>query len=394
MSFLNSEEIIKLFRETFGKRSNILVYSAPGRVELGGNHTDHQRGNVLAAAVNLGMLAAVSENGENVLRVKSEGYSEFSVSLDDLAPQPQERNTAVALVRGVADALSERGVSLSGADIYITSDVPRGSGLSSSAAFEILLATALSDMFGSKLSATEKAKAGQYAETVHFGKPSGLMDQLTIAVGGIAAIDFASDAPKTEKIECDIDKYGYDLVIIDAGADHAGLTAQYAQIPKEMRSVAEYFGKSVLREVDRNSFVDSLLKLRRSVGDRAVLRALHFMNENERAAREAEHLKLGDFAAFLEDINASGRSSFMYLQNVYTAGAIKNQPMAYTLAVCEELLCGKGASRIQGGGFGGTVEAFIPKEMTKHFMCGMDKLIGTGRCRQIKIRNEGAIRVC
>ncbi len=390
---MKPEEILGLFRENFGEKANVSVYSAPGRVELGGNHTDHQRGNVLAAAINLSMLAAISKNGRNEICVKSEGYREFSISLDDLAPRVAERNTVMALVRGVADGLSKRGVTLSGADIYITSEVPRGSGLSSSAAFEVLLATALSDKFGKQLSPIEAAKTGQYAETEYFGKPSGLMDQLAIAVGGITSIDFGKEIPKVEKIECDIEKYGYDLVIIDAGADHSGLTEQYAQIPAEMRSVAEYFGKSVLREVEKKQFLDALPALRESVGDRAVLRALHFMNDSDRAVREAECLKRGDFKSFLEEIKESGRSSFIYLQNVYTAGAIKNQPLAYALAVCEELLCGKGASRVQGGGFGGTVEAFVPKEMTESFIRGIDRFIATGRCRVLKIWSEGAIRI-
>ena len=233
----------------------------------------------------------------------------------------------------------------------------------------------------------------QFAETEFFGKPSGIMDQLTSAVGGVVAMDFADATPRIERIECDFSRYGYDLAIIDAGADHADLTEEYAQIPSDMKSVAAHFGKKVLREVVREELYSALPELRKKVGDRAVLRAMHFFNDSDRAVREAECLKCGDFDAFLNEVKESGRSSFMYLQNIYVPGAVKNQEMAYALAVCEELLCGRGACRIQGGGFGGTVEVFIPKEMTESFKCGTDRLIGPDMCHILSIRNEGGIKL-
>ncbi len=382
-----------LFEETFGKGRDVSVYSAPGRVEIGGNHTDHQRGCVLAAAVNLDMRAAVAKNGEDILRVKSEGYPQIEISLSDLAPKEEEKNSTAALVRGVARGLCDRGGKLSGADMYIVSDVLRGSGLSSSAAFEVLVGTALNDMFGVGVSAVEIAKIGQFAETVFFGKPCGLMDQMASSVGGIVAIDFENDDPKIERIECNLEKYGYDLAIIDAGADHADLTEEYASIPRDMKNIAEYFGCDVLRKVKRDAFFDALCDLRKKVGDRAVLRAMHFFNDSDRAVREAECLKRGDFDEFLREVSASGRSSFMYLQNIYVAGAIENQAMAYAISVCEELLSGCGACRIQGGGFGGTIEAFVPKHMTESFKCKIERFIGKNMCHILSIRSEGGVKL-
>ncbi len=387
------EKLISSFEETFGNGRDISVYSAPGRVEIGGNHTDHQRGCVLAAAVNLDMRAAVSKNGTDVINIKSEGYREFSISLSDLSPKEEEKNHTKALVRGVARGLSDRGGKLSGVDMYITSNVLRGSGLSSSAAFEVLIGTALNDMFSVGLTAPEIAKVAQFAETVFFGKPCGLMDQMASSVGGIVAIDFESDNPKIERIECDLEKYGYDLAIIDAGADHADLTEEYASIPRDMKKIAGYFGKNVLREVSREEFLSELPSIREKAGDRAILRAMHYFNDSDRAVREAECLRRGDFDGFLELVRESGRSSFMYLQNIYVSGSVENQAMAYAICVCEELLGGHGACRIQGGGFGGTIEAFVPKTMTESLRCGISRILGENMCHILTIRNDGGIKI-
>ena len=339
------------------------------------------------------MRGAVAGNGRNVIRVKSEGYDTVEIDLTDLSVKESDKNTTTALIKGVADAFVKRGISLSGVDMYVVSDVFRGSGLSSSAAFEVLVGTALSDMFDASFSAVEIAKIGQYAEREHFGKPCGLMDQMASSVGGIVAIDFLDDEPKVEKIECDLEKYGYDLVIIDAGADHADLTEEYASIPAEMKSVAAILGKEVLGEASEDEFYKNIADIRRKVGDRAVLRAVHFFRDTKRASLEAECLKKQDFDGFLNLIRESGKSSFMYLQNIYVAGEIRNQAMAYALAVCEELLGGEGAVRIQGGGFGGTLEAFVPKSKTESFKAGIDDMIGKNMCTVLTIRSDGGKRI-
>ena len=387
------EKLINSFISLFGEKSDIKVYSAPGRVELGGNHTDHQGGCVLAASVSLDMRAVVAENGSNIIRVKSEGYPQIEIDITDLSPREREKNTTASLVRGVAEGIIKRGKVVSGVDMYVVSDVLRGSGLSSSAAFEVLIGTALSDMFGAGLSAVEIAEIGQYAETVHFGKPSGLMDQMASSVGGIVAIDFSESPAKIKKIEVDIKSFGYDLVIIDAGADHANLTEEYASIPREMKSVAAFFGKKILSEVSEREFYEKIADVRKAVGDRAVLRAVHYFRDSRRAVKEAELLRRGDFEGFLSLISESGDSSFKYLQNIYVAGAVENQAMAYALAVCEELLSGRGAVRIQGGGFGGTLEAFVPCEMTESFVHGIDKRIGKNMCKVLTIRKDGGVRL-
>lgn len=387
------KELINSFQKFFGARNDIRVYSAPGRVELGGNHTDHQRGCVLAASVNLDMRAVVAKNGKSVLRLKSEGYPRIDIDLSDLSPRENERNTTRALIRGVAHGFVKRGKVLSGVDMYIVSDVLRGSGLSSSAAFEVLVGTALSDIFGADLSPEEIAEIGQYAECEYFGKPSGLMDQMACSVGGVVFFDFSHTPAKIEKIECDIRSYGYDLAIIDAGAGHAGLTNEYSSIPAEMKKVAEVFGREVLGGVSENEFYDRILQVRKLVGDRATLRAVHFFRDSRRAKEEARRLECGDFDGFLELVKESGNSSFKYLQNIYVSGAVKNQEMAYALAVCEELLGGRGAVRIQGGGFGGTLEAFVPCEMTEKFESGIQKMLGKGMCKILSFRKEGGIRI-
>ncbi len=370
-------------------------FSAPGRTELGGNHTDHQRGCVLAAAVNLETTAEVVLNGTNSIRVFSEGYAPVEVVLDDLEVHPGEENTTAALVRGVASAFADRGADLRGFDAHVKSSVLPGSGLSSSAAFEVLMGTILNALFfDNAIAPAEIARIGQYAENTYFGKPCGLMDQMASAVGGMVFIDFEYPAcPVVERIDFDMTQAGYALCIIDTGADHADLTADYAAIPGEMREICHYFGKTVLREIPKMSFLAALPDLRGRVADRAILRAIHFYNENDRAQQQAEALRAGDMDAFLELVKASGRSSWMYLQNITPAGAVEQQAVAFTLALCEELLDGRGACRVHGGGFAGTVQAFVPLGMLDAFCSGIESVLGEGKCHVLSVRREGGIRV-
>ena len=345
------------FAKTFGTNRETLLFSAPGRTEISGNHTDHQHGRVLAGAINLDMLAAVAENGENVIRFQSEGFRQCVVDLSDLKLQKREFGTTTALIRGVAAQFMARGCEIKGFDAYVISDVLRGSGLSSSAAFEVLVGTIINEMyFGGKATAVEIAQIGQIAENKYFGKPCGLMDQMASSVGNLVTIDFAdNDHPIVEKIDFDFETCGYTLCIIDAGADHAHLTGEYAAITVELKEVCGLFGKHWLREVPEAEFMERISEVRAVAGDRAVLRALHIYDENRRVEKQCEALKKNDFDTFLKLMCESGRSSFMYLQNVVPAGRKEHQEMAIALAMCERLLCGDGAYRVHGGGFAGTV---------------------------------------
>ena len=338
------------------------LISAPGRTEISGNHTDHQRGCVLAAAVNLETVADVTLNGSNSICVRSEGYPETVIGLDDLSLREEEKNTTAALIRGVAAAFVQRGARLQGFDAEVHSTVLPGSGLSSSAAFEVLMGTICNELFFErKLSAVEIAQIGQYAENVYFGKPSGLMDQAASSVGGMVYIDFAdSEHPQVERIGFDFEKAGHALCIIDSGADHADLTDEYAAIPRELKAICNYFGKDVLREIREEEFIEALPKLRTQVPDRAILRAIHFYQENKRVEQQKKALQENDFDAFLRLTTQSGCSSWMYLQNINPAGAVEHQEVAVALALCDTLLKGRGACRVHGGGFAGTVQAFVP----------------------------------
>ena len=371
------------------------IFSAPGRTELGGNHTDHQRGCVLAAAVDLEITAQVQLNSTNIIRVFSEGYAPVEVQLDDLEIHAGEENTTAALVRGVAAEFVRRGAELQGFDAYVRSTVLPGSGLSSSAAFEVLLGTIFNELFFDKsLSPAEVARIGQYAENVYFGKPCGLMDQMASAVGGMVFIDFEYPAcPVVERIDFDLAAAGHALCIIDTGADHADLTAEYAAIPGEMRKICQYFGKDVLRQIPKMEFFAALPQLRGRVPDRAILRAIHFYHENERAQQQAEALRAGDVDAFLALVRRSGRSSWMYLQNITPAGAVEQQAVAVALALCEELLDGRGACRVHGGGFAGTVQAFVPMDLLEHFRAGVEAVLGAGKCHVLSVRSAGGVRV-
>ena len=370
-------------------------FSAPGRTEISGNHTDHQHGCVLAAAVNLETVADVCLNDTNIIRVQSEGYPAIMVDLDDLSVREEEKNTTAALIRGVAHSFSQRGAKLQGFDAAVHSTVLPGSGLSSSAAFEVLFGTILNELFlDKKLSAVEIAQIGQYAENVYFGKPCGLMDQMASSVGSLVFIDFADPAePKVEKIRFDLEKAGYALCIIDSGADHADLTDEYAAIPAEMKQVCAYFGKEVLRQIPHSSFVKAIPELRKTVSDRAILRAMHIYQENDRVVKLVHALKDGDFDSFLNLVKESGRSSWMYLQNITPAGAVEHQEVAVALAMCDTLLQDKGAYRVHGGGFAGTVQAFVPLNMLDSFKSDIEAVLGKNTCHVLNIREQGGIRV-
>lgn len=377
--------------KTFGSHAEAGLYSAPGRTEIGGNHTDHQHGRVLAGSVNIDMIAAAAPNDKNQLRVQSEGYDLCVIDLNDLEARKEEENTTAALLRGECAAFTQRGAKLAGLDIYISSNVPKGSGVSSSAAFEVLIGVILNDCFmAEKVSPIAIAQIGQWAENVYFGKPCGLMDQMASSVGNIITIDFASPAkPVVEPVAVDFSKAGLALCILDSGADHADLTDEYAAIPAECRAVAAVCGGEVLRDVPFETFLAKLPECRRQCGDRAVLRAFHVYADNDRVAKQVAVLHDGDFDTFLSLVNESGRSSWEYLQNVIPAGYKEHQEVGVTIAAAKHLLGDKGAVRVHGGGFAGTVQAFVPVEMLDEFKAGMEAILGEGRCHVLSIRPEG-----
>ena len=370
------------------------LFSAPGRTELGGNHTDHQHGRVLCGSVDRDMLSCAAPNGLGRIRICSEGYPEVEIPLDDLAPRPEERGSSAALVRGMAAAFAAAGHPPVGFDACVTSDVLSGSGLSSSAAYETLVGVMLNHFGGCGLDAAAIAQWGQYAENVYFGKPCGLMDQMASSVGGAVAIDFADPAaPRVTPIDYDFSRSGHALCILDTGSCHDDLTDAYAAILQEMGAVAAFFGKQYLREVPEETFRAAVPALRQSCGDRAVLRALHFYTDDRRAAEEAAVLAAGDFPRFLTLVRASGRSSLANLQNIRVDGSPAEQPVALTLALAEDLLNGSGAVRVHGGGFAGTVQAFVPLDRLDSFRAGMESVLGSGRCHVLRIRPQGGCAV-
>ena len=385
------EAVLDGLEATFGPHAEAGLYSAPGRTEIGGNHTDHQHGRVLAGSVNIDMIAAAGPNTLGQLRVQSEGYDLCVIDLNDLAARKEEENTSAAILRGECEAFRQRGAKLSGLDVYISSNVPKGSGVSSSAAFEVLIGVILNDLFlEEKVSPIAIAQIGQWAENVYFGKPCGLMDQMASSVGNIITIDFADPAhPDVEPVNVDFSKAGLALCILDSGADHADLTDEYAAIPGECRAVAAVCGGTVLRDVPFETFLAKLPECRKQCGDRAVLRAFHIYADNERVAKQVQALREGDFAAFLSLVTASGLSSWEYLQNVIPAGYTEHQEVAVTIAAAKHYLGGKGAVRVHGGGFAGTVQAFVPVELLAEFKANMEAILGEGRCHVLSIRPEG-----
>ena len=395
--YITKEEKQRLdqgFVNQFGQRPK-QYYSAPGRTEIGGNHTDHQRGRVLAAAVNLDTRAAVRVNGTDVIRILSQGYPMCEVDLKELTPVAGEINTTPALVRGIAAKFVEMGCPVVGFDAYCESTVLPGSGLSSSAAFEVLMGTIMNGLFnGNQATPLKVAQIGQYAENVFFGKPCGLMDQTASAVCNLVTIDFFDkDHPVIKPVAFDFSVCGHALCIIDSGADHADLTDEYAAVPGEIKAIAAHFGKEVLTQIEEADFFAAIPQLRETCGDRAVLRAVHFYQENARVPKQVAALEAGDFDTFLRLIKESGYSSYMYLQNVIPAGYKEHQDVALALAMCEHYLQGKGAYRVHGGGFAGTVQAFVPFEILEDFRAGIDGVLGEGACHVLSIRPQGGVEM-
>ena len=370
-------------------------FSAPGRTEIGGNHTDHQRGRVLAGAVNLDTVAAVRVTGTNLIRIQSKGYPLCVVDITDLTPAESEINSTPALVRGVAARFVQLGCQVKGFDAYCESTVLPGSGLSSSAAYEVLIGTIVNHLFfGGRLSQPEIAQISQYAENVFFGKPCGLMDQMASAVGNLVTIDFFDkENPVIEPVNFDFAACGHALCIIDSGADHADLTDEYAAVPGEIRAVAACMGKEVLTQIDEAEFYANIPALRKACGDRAVMRCIHFYQENARVPQQVAALKEGDFDKFLSLVKQSGYSSYMYLQNVIPAGYKAHQDVAVALGLAEHYLQGRGAYRVHGGGFAGTIQAFVPFDILDRFVAGMDSVLGEGACHVLSIRPQGGVEM-
>ncbi|MBR2283741.1 MAG: galactokinase [Ruminococcus sp.] len=386
--YLNAAE---QFSRLYPECDEVRIFSAPGRTEVGGNHTDHQHGCVLAAAVNTDVIAIVAVTDDDVIRIKSEGYPEDAVELDSLEKRTDEEGTSAALIRGISARFAQIGAKLTGIRAYTTSEVLSGSGLSSSAAFENLVGTIIDRCFnGGKAGAVEIARIGQYAENEYFGKASGLMDQMVSSVGGFVAIDFADPAePVIEPVSFDFSGAGYSLCITDTKGSHADLTPDYSAVPAEMHSVAEAMGKSFLREVEEDDFYSSLPELRKKCTDRAILRAAHFFGENERAVLEAQALRSGDLNEFFRIVNESGESSSQLLQNLYSASRPQYQEIPLALMLSRRFLKGAGASRVHGGGFAGTIQAFVPEYLAKAYASELDRVFGGGSCHILRIRPVG-----
>lgn len=387
--------LVNDFSEVFGERENLRFFSAPGRTEVGGNHTDHNHGRVLAAGINLDAVAVATKNDENIVRVKSRGYKMDVVDLADLSISDIDMGHSNALVRGMCDGFLKRGYKIGGFDACTVSSVLSGSGLSSSAAFEVLVGTCLNYLYNDgKVDAVTIAQIAQYAENVHFGKPCGLMDQMASSVGGFITIDFADpENPVIEKVDFDFASCGHSLCIVDTKGNHADLTDEYAAIRTEMEGVASVFGKKVLRDTDENEFYKAIPEIREKFGDRAVLRAIHFFGDNKRVLDEVKALREGDFEEFKKHICESGASSYMYNQNVYSVKKPTEQPVALGLAVSEQILKGKGAYRVHGGGFAGTIQCFVPNELLGTYKTAIEGVFGEGSCYVLSIRPLGGTEV-
>lgn len=390
------EKLREGFAKQFGSDEGGEYFSAPGRSEVGGNHTDHNHGRVLAAAVNLDIVAYArkTENGKAVL--KSAEYPKIDViDLSDLAKKTEEDETSASLLRGICARCRELGYTVGGFEAYTMTRVLKGSGLSSSAAFEVLVVTIISHLYNDdKIDPVTAAKIAQYAENVYFGKPSGLLDQMASSVGGFTSIDFKDpETPVINKVDFDITSAGYALCVVDTGGNHADLTGEYAAIPVEMKKVAAFFGKEVLRDVDEKEFYEHIGEIRKQTGDRAVLRAMHFFDDDRLAAQEAKALQSGDFESFKEMIISSGRSSSQRLQNVFAVVNPQEQGLTLALALSERLLAGKGAWRVHGGGFAGTIQAFVPLSCLEEYRTEIEKVFGEGTCYTLSIRQPGGTKV-
>lgn len=393
--FARYENLVIKFSERF-ETEGVHFFSTPGRTEIGGNHTDHNNGRVLAASINLDSIAVASKCKEQKVVLFSEGYEEpFKVDLNRLDPVEAEKGTTTALMRGIASRFKQLGYCLGGFNAFMASDVLPGSGLSSSASVEVLIGTIFNHLYNEgQVPAEVIAQIGQYAENVYFDKPCGLMDQMTCSVGGIICIDFVNpQKPQTEKISFDFDGQGYNLLIVNTGGNHADLTEDYAAIPAEMKAVAAKFDKKLLRDVSEKELMENLAELRISMGDRAILRALHYFEENKRVLKQVEALKAADFQQFLELVQLSGNSSFKWLQNIYTVKNIREQGVSLALALSEKYISesGAGSCRVHGGGFAGTVQVFLPKGHVDAYVDKMEKIFGEDSVNVLNIRPVGAI---
>ncbi len=383
------------FESLYGDRDNIRFFSAPGRTEVGGNHTDHQHGCVIAGSVDLDVIAVVSENNSGTVRVKSAGFNMDEIKIDSLKPSKKEQGRASSLIRGVLAAFAQNGYNIGSFDAYTTSKVLKGSGLSSSAAFEVLLSNIINGLFNDgKVDAITIAKYSQFAEREYFGKPCGLLDQMASSVGGFTYADFNDPQnPIVEKIDLDISKFGYTLCVVDTGGNHANLTQDYADITIECKKVSNFLGVEFLRDADTKDFYANLATIRKTCGDRAALRAFHFFNENERVLRQREALKTEDFEKFLTLVNASGNSSYKYLQNLYPVSNTAEQGLCLALALTQEFLGNMGASRVHGGGFAGTIQCYIPNDMFLAYKDMIEAVYGKGSCVVLAIRPVGGYEI-
>lgn len=384
------------FEKTFGN-SDVQLFSAPGRTEIGGNHTDHNFGRVLAGAVNLDNIAVAAPNGTNTIRIKSSGYPEFQVELTDFQPNEAEFYTSTSLVKGIAAKMKTKGYQIGGFDACVEGRVPKGSGLSSSASFEVLVGTIINELFNNgKMGAVENAIISQWAENNYFGKPCGLMDQTACAVGGLITIDFKDPAnPIVKEVDFDFVSTGFSLVITDVGGGHddAASQAEYASLPTEMKAVAKELGANVLREVTLEQIVEKIPEIRKKTGDRALLRAYHFQGDNQRVVNQVVALENNDFHAFLKMVVESGYSSYMYNQNIFDVVHKDEQVVSLALALSEMVLKGSGAWRVHGGGFGGTIQAFVPREKLDEYVGTLEHVYGKGSCHKLFIRAKGSVKL-
>ena len=384
-------DAIDEFLNLFGERDNIRLFSAPGRTEIGGNHTDHQHGLVIAGSVNLDVIAVVSSNGGDTVRIKSKGYEMDEICINDLEIKENEKGKARSLIRGVLSAFSQNGYNVGGFDAYTTSDVLEGSGLSSSAAFEVLVSNVVNGLFnGGAADAVSIAKYSQFAEREYFGKPCGLLDQMASSVGGFTYADFNDPQnPVVEKISLDLSESGHTLCVVDTGGNHANLTQDYADITLECKAVSKCLGVEFLRDTDQDSFYQNLAEIRESCGDRAILRAMHFFDENNRVQTQKAALKRGDFNTFFVTVKRSGESSYDLLQNVYSPSNPKVQAISLALALTKRFLNGRGACRVHGGGFAGTIQCYIPNKMFDDYKKMIESVFGNGACVELFVRQAG-----
>ena len=368
------------------------IISSPGRSEIGGNHTDHQHGHVLAASLNIDNIAIVKPNNDNIVRYKDGSFKTKPVDLDDLKVHENELNTSESLIRGIAYRIDELGYKIGGFDMACNSKVLVGSGISSSACFEVMIVEAFNCLYNNeKIEAAERAKIGQYAENFYFGKPSGLLDQTAISVGGFVAIDFRDpEKPEIENYEFSFADHGYDLILVNTKGDHSDLSHEYAAVTIEIKEVAKQLGVNFLADSSKQELFQNLANIRKVVNnDRAVLRSIHFFNEDERAVLEKEAVRNNDVDSLLNLIKESGRSSFEYLQNVYPASRVNSQSLAIALAVADTYLGDRGAYRVHGGGFEGTIQAVVPKDMTQGFREVMKSVFGDDCLLEVKVRPFG-----